>query len=158
MDSVSVGGMISREARDGCDRLGFEVIDLTRGKKGWLAHVDQKTGPRIGKYRVNLVDLEKVGVEAVAQATQKYDVVAIDEIGPMELFSAKFKRAVHEALDSNKMVLAVVHAKARDPLVLEVKQREDAEVFTVTPTNREGLPKLLTEKVLTTAQLTLKHY
>lgn len=31
---VSVGGMISREAKDSCSRLGFEVIDLNSGKHG----------------------------------------------------------------------------------------------------------------------------
>jgi nucleoside-triphosphatase len=145
---IKVGGMISREARDCCSRLGFEVIDLTSGKHGWLAHVDQKTGPRIGKYRVNLADLERIGVEAIVDATRKCDVVAIDEIGPMELFSPRFKEAVREALDSEKVVLAVVHAKAHDLVILEVKKREDAEVFLVTLTNRDGLPKLIMAKVL----------
>jgi nucleoside-triphosphatase len=145
---VSIGGMISREAKDGCDRLGFEVIDLSSGKHGWLAHVDQKTGPQVGKYRVNLADLEKIGVKAVTEATQKYDVIVIDEIGPMELFSAKFKQAVQAALESSKVVLAVVHAKAKDPLISEAKGLPGAELFTVTVENREGLPQMLASRVL----------
>ncbi len=145
---LSVGGMISREARTGCARMGFEVIDLNSGKHGWLAHVDQKTGPQIGKYRVNLSDLESIGVKAIAEATQKFDIIVIDEIGPMELFSAKFKHSVHKALQSNKVVLAVVHAKAKDPLITETKRIETAELFTVTVANREGLPELLTQKIL----------
>jgi nucleoside-triphosphatase len=143
---LSVGGMISREVRDGCARMGFEVIDLNSGKHGWLAHVDQKTGPQVGKYRVNLADLERIGVEAIAEATQKCVAVAIDEIGPMELFSAKFKIAVKKALDSSKIVLAVVHAKAKDPLIAEAKSRSDAEIFVVTKQNRDGLVDLLTGK------------
>jgi nucleoside-triphosphatase len=145
---VSIGGMISREARDGCDRLGFEVIDLNSGKHGWLAHVDQKTGPQVGKYRVNLSDLERIGVKAVAEATQKYDVIVIDEIGPMELFSAKFKLVVQAALESSKVVLAVVHAKAKDPLISEAKGLAGAELFTVTVDNRYGLPQMLASRVL----------
>jgi nucleoside-triphosphatase len=42
---VSVGGMISREVREGNVRVGFEILDLTSGKRGWLAHVNQKSGP-----------------------------------------------------------------------------------------------------------------
>ncbi len=145
---VSVGGMLSREARDGCARMGFEVINLASGKHGWLAHVDQKTGPQVGKYRVNLADLENIGVKAIAEAAQKYDVIAIDEIGPMELFSQKFKQTVHQALESKKVVLAVVHAKAKDPLITETKRRSDAEVFTVTLGNRDNLAELLTKKIL----------
>jgi nucleoside-triphosphatase len=145
---VSVGGMVSREARDCCTRLGFEVIDIANGKKGWLAHVDQKKGPQVGKYRVNLADLEAIGVEAITQATANCEVVAIDEIGPMELFSQKFKAAVAYALESAKPVLAVVHAKAHDPLIAAAKGRADAEVLVVTADNRDGLPMQLAQQLL----------
>jgi nucleoside-triphosphatase len=145
---VSIGGMISREAKDSCAREGFEVIDLNSGKHGWLAHVHQKTGPQVGKYRVNLSDLERIGVKAVTEATQKYDVIVIDEIGPMELSSPKFKQAVKAALDSSKVVLAVVHAKAKDPLISEAKGLAGAELFTVTVDNRDGLPQMLASRVL----------
>jgi nucleoside-triphosphatase len=141
-----VGGMISRDARQGSVRVGFEIIDLTNGKRGWLAHVDQKNGPQVGKYHVNLEDLENIGVKAIAEAVEKCAVIAIDEIGPMELFSQKFKQAVKEALESKKSVLAVVHAKAADPLINEAKQREDVETFTVTLDNRNKLAEELTEK------------
>jgi len=134
---VGVGGMISREAREGNVRVGFEIIDLTNGKHGWLAHVDQKNGPQVGKYHVNVGDLEKIGATAIAEATKKCVAVAIDEIGPMELFSQQFKQAVKRALESKKLVLAVVHSKAKDFLISETKQREDAEIFLVTLANRD---------------------
>jgi nucleoside-triphosphatase len=144
----SVGGMISREAREGNVRVGFEIIDLTNSKHGWLAHVNQKTGPRVGKYLVNLEDLDHVGAQAITEAVEKCDVITIDEIGPMELFSQKFKQALKQALESQKLVLAVVHGKARDPLINEVKQRGDVEIFTVTSANRENLPEMLKKKVV----------
>jgi len=140
---VSVGGMISREARIGNARVGFEITDLTNNKHGWLAHVNQKNGPQVGKYRVNLQDLENIGARAIVEAVEKCAVVAVDEIGPMELYSQRFKQAVRQALNSQKLVLAVVHAKAKDPLIDQAKQREDAEIFTVTLTNRDDLPEKL---------------
>ena len=66
----------------------------------------------------------------------------------MELFSLKFKQAVSQALESSKTVVAVVHAKAKDPLITEMKQREDAELFTVTLVNRENLPKELSKQAI----------
>lgn len=114
----------------------------------------QKTGPQIGKYRVNLSDLERIGIKAVTEATQKYDVVVIDEIGPMELFSAKFKQTVQAALESSKMVLAVVHAKSKAPLISEAKGSLDAELFMVTADNREGLPQLLANRILSGSSTT----
>ena len=144
---VSVGGMISREAREGNVRIGFEIMDLTNSKHGWLAHVNQRTGPQVGKYHVNLQDLENIGAKAITEAMEKCDAVAIDEIGPMELFSQKFKQAVKQALESKKLVLAVVHAKAKDPLIGEAKQRADAEIYTVTMANRDDMPSKITRAI-----------
>ncbi len=144
----SIGGMISREVREGNVRVGFEILDLTSGKRGWLAHVNQKSGPQVGKYHVNLQDLDDIGAKAIAQAIEKCDVVAIDEVGPMELYSQSFKQAVEQALESKKLVLAVVHAKAKNPLVTAAKQRADSEVFTVTLKNRDSLPEKLANEAL----------
>ncbi len=145
---IRVGGLISREAREGGTRVGFEILDLTSSRRGWLAHVNQKSGPQVGKYRVNIEDLNTVGAQAVTEAVEKCEVIAIDEIGPMELFSEKFKEAVRKALESRKLVLAVVHWKAQDKLINEAKKKEDAETITVTKENREKLHEQITEKAL----------
>jgi nucleoside-triphosphatase len=145
---VSVGGMISREVREGNVRMGFEILDLTSGKRGWLAHINGHGGPQVGKYHVNLDDLDNIGTAAITQALEKCTAIAIDEIGPMELFSPKFKQVVAQALESKKLMLAVVHGKAKDPLVTQVKRRVDAEIFNVTFSNRENLAEQLTIKAL----------
>jgi nucleoside-triphosphatase len=142
----SVGGMISREALEGGVRVGFEILDLCSQKRGWLAHVNQKSGSQIGKYRVNLEDLDSVGVQAIARAVENCDVVAVDEVGPMELFSEKFRDAVWNALESTKLVIAVVHWKATDSLINHAKNLKEAETITVTADNRETLSELLAEK------------
>ena len=144
----SVGGMISREVRSDGVRVGFEVLDLGSGRRGWLAHVNQPSGPQVGKYRVNLEDLNSIGAEAIMAAFDKCDVIAIDEIGPMELFSEKFKEAVKRAVESGKLVVGVVHWKARDRLIEEVKAREDTEIITVTHENRNKLHENIVEKAI----------
>jgi nucleoside-triphosphatase len=145
---IRVGGMISCEVREGGTRVGFEILDLISSRRGWLAHVNQKNGPQVGKYRVNIEDLNAIGAQAITDAVEKCEVIAIDEIGPMELFSEKFKEAVRKALESRKLVLAVVHWKAQDTLINEAKKREDAETITVTKENREKLNEQITEKAL----------
>jgi nucleoside-triphosphatase len=144
---INVGGMISREVRENNLRVGFEILDLANGKHGWLAHING-LGPQVGKYHVNLNDLDDIGTEAIAQAIEKCGAIAIDEIGPMELYSQKFKQAVAQALESKKLVVAVVHGKAKDPLVTQVKRRVDAEIFNVTFSNREKLATQLIGKAL----------
>jgi len=143
-----VGGMISQEVCESGTRVGFEILDLNSGRSGWLAHVNQRSGPQVGKYRVNMEDLYLIGAKAIADAVETCDVIAIDEIGPMELFSEKFKEATRKALESRKPVLAVVHWKARDKLIDEAKEREDSEIFTVTQENRDKLPEIIVQKAL----------
>lgn len=144
---LNVGGMISREVREGNMRVGFEIINLTNSKRGWLAHVNQKNGPQVGKYRVNLEDLNTIGAKAITDALEKSALIAIDEVGPMELFSEKFKQATKQALESTKPVLAVVHGKAQEPLVIQAKSREDAELYVVTVQNRDKLPEQIASKI-----------
>jgi nucleoside-triphosphatase len=145
---VSVGGMFSREVREGTSRVGFEIVDVASAKVGWLAHVNHQNGPKVGKYAVNLDSLDSVGVQAIDTAIEENDVIIIDEIGPMEMFSPKFKEAAQKAFESGKLVIAVVHWKAQDKRVTEAKGRQDAEVFTVTPQNREILHEILIEKAV----------
>jgi len=140
-EGARVGGMISREVREGGRRVGFEIIDLATGRRGWLAHVNQPTGPRLGKYRVNLADLEGVGVAAIREAVEGADLVVIDEVGPMELFSREFVRAVEEALASGKPVLGTIHHRARGPLLDAIRRDPAVKIITVTLQNRDGLPE-----------------
>lgn len=150
----SVGGMVSREVRQGGARVGFEIIDLRTDRKGWLAHVNQPTGPQVSKYRVNLHDLDEIGVKAIQEALRESDVVAVDEIGPMELFSQAFRRVVEDALSSNKLILGVIHHSARDPILEELKRRDDAHIETVTLENRSSVHKILIESALQYLQQT----
>jgi nucleoside-triphosphatase len=144
----SVGGMLSREVRKDGFRVGFEIEDLLTGRRGWLAQINQHKGPSVGKYHVNIEDLNSVGVQAIAEAIEHSDVVAIDEVGPMELFSEKFKEAAEKALEYGKLVLAVVHQKARDKFVVEAKNSSEAEVVVVTLENRGRLPETLALKAI----------
>ncbi len=138
-----VGGMISQEARKNNLRVGFKILDVNSGKSGWLAKVNQKSGPQIGKYRVNIEDIDIIGAQAIADAITNCNIIAIDEIGPMELFSEKFKETTRKALESRKPVIAVVHSKAKDELIGEAKSREDTEIYIVTQENRNKMSALI---------------
>jgi nucleoside-triphosphatase len=149
-EGYTVGGMISCEVREGGTRVGFEIRALHSGRCGWLAHANQKSGPQVGRYRVNIGDLNSIGTQAIVAAMENCDVIAIDEIGPMELFSEQFIEATRKALESGKMVFAVVHCKAQDRLIVEARNRPDAELVTVTSENREKLHETIVERVLMT--------
>lgn len=145
---LKVGGMITREVRKGGTRVGFEIQDLSTGRKGWLAHVDQPSGPRISKYRVNLEDVEEIGARAIQDAVLGSDVVVIDEIGPMELLSQPFRSSLMEAISNEKPILASIHHRARGPFVRNITNRSDVEIIEVTFDNRDMLPRFIAEKIV----------
>jgi len=145
---VTVGGMITLEVREAGVRKGFEVVDLLSGRRGVLASTGAGEGPRVGRYVVNLRDLEDVGVSAVRNAVDKASVVIIDEIGPMELLSESFKEAVTSALNSEKPVAASIHERAREnPFGRSVLERRDVELIPLSLANRERVPAELARKI-----------
>jgi nucleoside-triphosphatase len=143
----AVGGMICSEVREGGIRVGFEIKDLSTGERGWLAHVNQPEGPRIGKYRVNSTDLDIIGVGSILGALQTADIVAVDEIGPMELSSQAFGNALMRAVESDKPILGTIHYGLKNPLINRIKEREDVEIFKVTYENRETLHTVITNNL-----------
>ena len=143
-----VGGMISREVRQNGSRVGFEIIDFKTSERGWLAHINQPVGPRVGKYKVNEEDIDSVGVRAIQTALRDADVVVIDEIGPMELSSQSFRRAVIDAMSSNKLVIGVIHQSARDTIIESIRNRNDIIIETVTYENRSSLHNILIQNAL----------
>ncbi len=140
-----IGGMATREVRERGVRVGFEIIDLATGEKGILAWVGGGSGPRVGKYLVNLRDLDGVGVKAVRRALSEADVVFVDEVGPMELYSEEFRSAVREAAGSGKPLIATVHYRARDRLISELKTAASRLFEVNTATREEVYRRLLGE-------------
>lgn len=149
LDGVRVGGMTSADLRSGSARIGFEIRNLLSGEGGVLAHVNQAAGPKIGRYRVNSEDLDKIGAGAILSAIKDADLIVIDEVGPMELTSTRFKDAVQAALICGKPVLGTVHRNAQDPLVRAIKSGPGIEVIEVTYENRAALPGTLVERFKT---------
>lgn len=147
-EGLVVGGVITREVRRNGIREGFELIDLSSEKKDILASSTQPSGPKIGRYRVNLRGLADLGAPALLHALQRSDVVVCDEIGPMELFSPEFRRAVKELASSTKPAIGVIHKQLPDPLVEEFKHASDVEVTEVRLENRDNLPNSIAGKVL----------
>jgi nucleoside-triphosphatase len=123
---VIVGGCSTSEKKSGGVRVGFEVKDLTSGKSGELASVSSHLGPRVGRYRVNLSDLASVGAAGLDAAADSSELIVIDEVGPMELVSPEFRRAVQKCIASGKPILAIVHERLEDDILNELRQKATA--------------------------------
>jgi nucleoside-triphosphatase len=93
-------------------------------------------------------DLVKIGAGSILQAIANANVIIVDEIGPMELFSPDFVQAVLKALDSGKPIICTVHLKMKNELIDKIRLREDVETYVVTNDNRDRLNELLAQRTL----------
>jgi nucleoside-triphosphatase len=138
-------GFYSEEILKQGQRVGF-AIRTFYGQIGVLSHIEIKSGPKIGKYGVNLTDLEQIALPEIEEGIKQKKIILIDEIGKMELFSEKFKNIVMKILDSDSCLLGTI-IYASHPWADRLKTRPNAELVEVTEENRERLVSQLAEKL-----------
>ncbi|MBI4288795.1 MAG: NTPase [Chloroflexi bacterium] len=129
------GGFYTEEMRSKGTREGFSLVTLD-SERVTLSHVDLPGRPRVGKYGVDVTALERVGVAAVREAVRRDDLIVIDEIGKMELFSPAFREVVLEALNSGKRVLGTI-MMAPHPFADGVKRLPQVRVIVLAKDNRQ---------------------
>jgi len=132
---LNAGGFFTEEIKAGGTRQGFRIVTMD-GQSAILSHIDIKARNRVGKYGVDTENLDRVGVSALQRAIRDCDIVVIDEIGKMELFSPNFKKTVLEALSSGKRVLGTIML-APHPWADEIKRNPGVATVTVTRENRD---------------------
>jgi len=139
-ESLVVGGMVTEPIVENSKRVGFYVMDWKSKRKAIFAHIETESKFYVGKYGVNLESLDTVGVEALNDATKNADVIVIDEVGKMEVESEKFVKAVKDAMEVDKPIILTLHKKSRNPLLQDIRRRDDVRILEVTPINRNLLP------------------
>jgi len=128
------GGFYTEEIRAGGARLGFRLVTLD-GQETTLAHTSIRSPHRVSRYGVDIGGLERVGVAAVQKAIAESDLIVIDEIGKMELFSDKFRQAVTQAVASGKRVLGTIMLSPH-PWADAIKSHPGVRVVALTRENR----------------------
>ena len=135
------GGFYTEEIRSRGTREGFRLVTLD-GESAILAHVNIHSPHRVSKYGVDIDALEQVGVPALNKAAQQCDLVVIDEIGKMELFSVKFRETVSQIIDSGKRVLGTIMLNP-NPQADAIKRHPQVNLITVTRDNYQQVLKEL---------------
>ncbi len=142
MEGLRIGGISTPELREKGRRIGFKIVDLASGREAIMAGVDIPSIHRVGRYGVDVTAFESVALPALDGAEKRFDVVFIDEIGRMELYSNLFSRRIIELLTGPVTLIAVVH---RDYADLYGKY---GALFWVSQENRDALPLSLASQVL----------
>ena len=142
---LPLSGFLTTEIRESGRRTGFRIMTLD-GKEGVLAHERIKSKVRVGKYRVNLKDLDEIAAPSIIPSSPDR-IIVIDEIGKMECFSTLFRETLLQALDSPNKVIGSIALKGGE-FIQAVKNRADVELFHVSEENRDRLPASLIELIL----------
>lgn len=127
------GGFYTEEIRSRGIRQGFRLVTLD-GRSATLAHVDIHNPYRVSKYGVDVDSLDRVGVSALREAAEQCDLVVIDEIGKMELFSVSFRKTVLEIIDSGKRLLGTIMLNS-NPWADVIKCQPQVNLLVVTRAN-----------------------
>ncbi len=136
---VEAAGFYTEEVRAKGRRVGFDVVTLD-GRRGALARAGGG-GPRVGRYGVDVDCFERLGVAALESGLAGgAELLVVDEIGKMELFSERFVAMLERVFDRDGgwSVLGTV-MRARHPKVEWLWERSDVEILEVTEGNRDGL-------------------
>jgi nucleoside-triphosphatase len=141
----SAGGFYTEEIREKGERTGFNIVTLS-GERRVMASKTFKSAHRVGKYGVDVEAIDATAVAAIEDAIKNKDLIVIDEIGKMELFSQGFRDTVIIALDSNKPVIGVI-VKNHHEFADRIKDRDDVSLIEVTMENRDDVPALLKARV-----------
>ena len=144
-----IGGMFTEALVEDGERVGFECVNYQTGERGVMAHKNIDSRLRILGYGIDMSELERVGVPAIEEAKDEFDIIVIDEIGKFTVESEMFVKMVRSAIEEDLPTLVTLHKKSRHPLLQDIRRRDDARILEVTPVNRALLPykihKLLKE-------------
>jgi nucleoside-triphosphatase len=149
-EGFTVGGILTREVRSHGEREGFRLIDVSTEESGTLASITGVSGPRVGKYRIDLKTLSALGVKALRHGAEKSDLIVCDEVGPMELASPEFRAAISECFFSHddKPAICVIHKRLVDPVIEKLKSSSRAKIVEVDYENRNDVANDVARDVL----------
>lgn len=137
LNSKKVAGFYTQEIREENIRKGFSWTRLD-GDTGILAHVNNKSSYKVGKYGVDVASFEKSVLPVLDIDRSNAELFIIDEIGKMECFSEKFVSAVKHLFTSDKSVLATVATKGKG-FISEIKKYPGIKLLNLTTQNRDRI-------------------
>lgn len=133
-------GFITNEIRKDGERVGFE-IETNTGQKSMLANVDFKTNFKVSRYFVDISNLDNL-----LPKIEKFnddELLFIDEIGQMELFSEKFKQVVLNYLDSSNTCIVTLSKVYTDTFIEQIKNRKDVILIEIEEETRDAKEKYI---------------
>ncbi|MFW9946189.1 MAG: nucleoside-triphosphatase [Candidatus Odinarchaeota archaeon] len=111
-----IRGFLTPEVREKRRRIGFDLEEISSDIKFPLARIgDYKTKYKLGKYSVFMDEFEKVISILEKYKFEHVDLIVIDEIGRMELFSEKFQYFIIDIFKGESNIIATIGKNIKYP-------------------------------------------
>ena len=143
--NYTIYGFQTPEVRENGNRIGFDIIDIYSGNVSQLARVGNlKTKYRVGKYKVLVEEFDKYLEDTLSLEGKTVDLIIIDEIGKMELFSKKFQDFIKRIFSWGITILATIGLKIKHPIKDYLLNLPDVQLLNL---NRQNFQTIL-QKVI----------
>ncbi|MGH4124209.1 MAG: nucleoside-triphosphatase [Clostridium sp.] len=130
-------GFYTEEIRDDFDRVGFDCVSLD-GRRKRIADVNLHSEIRMGRYGIDIEAFEDFALQAINNSSSSNKIIIIDEIGPIQLLSTKFKQAIKNILTSSTCVIGTIFYNKHDD-VDEIKKISGIKIYSMTNENRSTI-------------------
>ncbi len=135
-------GFVTNEIRGEEDRLGFE-IETNKGNKVILAHINSNTPNKVSRYFVDASVLNQV-IPGISTFDIE-DILYLDEIGQMQLFSERFKELTLSYLNSPNIGIFTLSKVFDDPFIKKIRERNDIILIDLLSTSRDEQEQFITK-------------
>lgn len=135
-------GFITKEIIENGQRVGFKLIDA-KDDSTTLARVGLKSHYKVSRYGVDIKSLDKF--LSPLFDFEDSQLLYVDEVGQMELFSDKFKALVINYLDSANNFIGTIPSVYEDDFIKKIKSYNDLLIIEITPENRDIVLEVLNE-------------
>lgn len=160
-NGLSCDGFFTEETRSSDNkRIGFDVVRVKHPEfRLPIARATQilepkpqiKTKYRVGKYAVFVENFEQVALPVFQTDS---DVLLVDEIGKMELFSKSFTEKVNDLVFGEEgkrktiCMLATIPEVAPAHLLRKLRSNPQCKIFEVRYENRDGIPDEISKLII----------
>jgi nucleoside-triphosphatase THEP1 len=136
---ISVYGFLTPEVREGNNRIGFDLINIKTKEREKLARKGKfNTKHHVGNYRVFIEIFEKFLIYFENIEFHQDDLIIIDEIGKMELFSDKFQEFIMKMFKSNISIIATIGLAVKHSIKDRLLKLPDVKLFNLNRQNYQN--------------------
>lgn len=132
------GGVYAGEIAENGERTGFKITTLD-GKEGVLSSIYSSSPLRVAEFGVNLEEFESICLPALKDALENKEVLIIDEIGPMQMYSKAYQDMLIQIAESGKTAVGTIY-QGPYPWIDEFKKHKNVELIELSLENRDWLP------------------